>query len=301
MPIRPEDITPRQTEQPEVDLDALLLGAEIDPAVEVEKPPTILSIREPHGTQTVEKRLFTLGNFSCVIGKAKSKKTFLVSMLTAALIRGEYYSLIGRRPAEKPLILYFDTEQSAYDAYNVVKRIERISGSLRDFKAFKLRPFEFKQRCEIIEHAMRLYGERCCLCVIDGAADLGYGINEEEEATRVTSMLMQITDQYQCHIHTVIHQNKNDNFATGHMGSSIMKKAEIIISAERDATDRDTSIINSDYSRGVDFEAFKMVINWDGLPEIGETVGKQKKKEKRSFDNNANNQTNDRPDEPCPF
>jgi hypothetical protein len=57
--------------------------------------------------------------------------------------------------------------------------------------------------------------------VIDGIADLANAINDEIEASRVVSLLMRWTKIYNCHIHVIIHENKADNNATGHLGSSI--------------------------------------------------------------------------------
>ena len=42
------------------------------------KPPIIMKIRDFETGALWDKRLFTLGNFSAITGKTKSKKTFLV-------------------------------------------------------------------------------------------------------------------------------------------------------------------------------------------------------------------------------
>ena len=262
---------------PEPELEKILSGAKIDVSKPVEKPPTILTVMESDGgSRIVYKRAFTLGNFSCIIGKAKSKKTFFLTMLTAAMLRGKTYTdkLSGDLPSNKNLVLYFDTEQGDFDSFNTIKRIEALSGTLTNLNAFNLRSFNPMERCQLIEYAFKVYGNKSGFCVIDGIADLATGINEEEEATRVASMMLRLTKVYNCHITTVIHQNKNDNFATGHLGSAIMKKAEIIISVTKNPQDNATSEVNCDMSRGVDFQAFSFRVNQDGIPEIEE--GKQK-------------------------
>jgi len=249
------------------EIEKILLGARIDTRKHIEKPPTILSIKEQNGTQFQYNRVLTLGNFSCIIGKAKSKKTFFISLITAALLSNDDKGkFIGEMPANKNEILYFDTEQGEYDSYNVIRRIETMSGTGLRLRGYNLRPFSPLERCQIIEHAFKLFGEKTGYCVIDGIADLANGINDEEEATRVTTILLRLSKVYNCHISTVIHQNKNDSFATGHLGSSIMKKAEIIISVSR----REGSIseIKCDMSRGISFNEFNMTINGNGFPEV---------------------------------
>jgi hypothetical protein len=262
------------------EIEKILNNALIDTRKRIERPPTILSVIDRNGTSLEQKRVFTLGNFSCFIGKAKSKKTFAISLVTAALLRNSRdEKFISEMPVRKDGILYFDTEQGEYDSYNVIRRIEKMAGTGLRLKGYNLRPFSPVERCQIIEYAFKLFGNETGYCVIDGIADLANGINDEEEATRVTTILLRLSKVYNCHISTVIHQNKNDNFATGHLGSSIMKKAEIIISV----TKRESNIseIGCDMSRGISFDGFDMKINNEGIPEVNGIT--QKKKEPASY------------------
>lgn len=270
------------------EIEKILNKARIDTTKRVEKPPVILSIIEKSGTQSVYKRLFTLGNFSCIIGKAKSRKTFLLSMLTASILNNESSGkFTSDLPNGKTGVLYFDTEQGEYDCYNVIRRIETMSGR-RTMKSFALREYSPSDRCAIIEHAFALWGNETAFCVIDGIADLATAINDEEEATRVTTMMLRLTKQYNCHISTVIHQNKNDNFATGHLGSSIMKKAELLISVMKAKDSIGLSDVTCDLSRGVDFEPFCFSINADGIPEVsGIPVPKRNETYAPSFESNG--------------
>ena len=260
------------------ELDKILLKAEIDIDKKIERPPTIISIKEQQATSYVYKRVFTLGNFSCIIGKAKSRKTFLLSLITAAaLSKKQDGKFIGDMVQGKTNVLYFDTEQGDYDSQHVMQRIILMAGNKENLKAYSLRPYSPSERCQIIEHAFKAFGEKTGLCIIDGIADLAFAINDEIEATRVTTILLRLSKVYNCHISTVIHQNKNDNFATGHLGSSIMKKAEVLISVTKK---EDISIISCDMIRGTaDFEPFEMSIDLDGIPHAGATIIAEKEKE----------------------
>jgi hypothetical protein len=250
-------------------LDALK-SSEVDPSKEVNKPKIIFSIREAGAMQFDNRRVFTLRNFSAIIGKAKSKKTYLLSAISACIIgkRLMWDKFQGGLETDKDLVIYFDTEQGDWDSWNVIRRIAVMAGNKERFKAFNLRRFSPLERCQIIEFALMMYGDEVGFVVIDGIADLANGINDEDEATRVVSLLLRWTKDYQCHIATVIHQNKGDNFATGHLGSSIMKKCEIIISVTKDAQNAYESVVECNMSRGVDFKPFKLMINNEGLPEI---------------------------------
>ena len=253
-----------------------LRSSKIDPSQEVKKPEIIFSIRETGAMQYEDRRVFTLGNFSAIIGKAKSKKTYLLSAISACIIskRLMWDKFNGGMETGKDMVLYFDTEQGDWDSWNVVRRIVLMAGKLFSdkFRAYNLRRFTPSERCELIEFALGMYGKDAGLVVIDGIADLATGINDEEEATRVVSLLLRWTKDYNCHIATVIHQNKNDNFATGHLGSAIMKKTEIIISVTKDPQNSYLSNVECPDSRSMGFKPFALRINHEGMPEIDNVV-----------------------------
>lgn len=246
----------------------------VNPKIEAVKPRIIFAIREKGAMQYDTRRVFTLGNFSAIIGKAKSKKTFLLSAISASIISKKlmWDKFQGGLEPEKEMVLYFDTEQGDWDSWNVVRRIVLMAGKSDKFRAYNLRRFTPKERCEIIGFALEMYGNESGFVVIDGIADLATAINDEEEATRVVSLLMKWSKDYQCHIATVIHQNKADNYATGHLGSSITKKCEIIISVTKDEQNYNESTVKCEMSRGVDFKPFTLRINSEGIPEIDNVV-----------------------------
>jgi len=295
--IAPERIfTNHAIKMNQTEIEKILEGSKIDTRRQIEKPPTILSIRENIATSLIYKRVFTLGNFSCIIGKAKSRKTFFLSLITASLLnKNQNDKFDSDMPEHKNEILYFDTEQGEYDSYNAIRRIEKMAGTGLRLRGYNLRQFSPMERCQIIEYAFGKYGDKAGYCVIDGIADLANGINDEDEATRVTTFLLMLTKKYNCHISTIIHQNKNDNFATGHLGSAIMKKAEIIISVTK--REGSASEINCDMGRGVDFEPFEMTINNEGMPEVGGVIKckaipshyEETVKEESYFDNKTEN------------
>jgi len=240
--------------------------------IPIQKPPIVVKIRDFENGQLFDKRLFTLGNFSAITGKSKSKKTFLTSLFLAAATKGGEIDnkIIGCLPPGRDGVLCFDTEQSVYDSYISSKRVIDLVGDQEHYGAFQLREFTPLERCQIIEGALEKFKNQIGYIVIDGIADLANGNNDEEEAIRVVGLMLKWTKIYNCHISVVIHQNKNDNYATGHLGSSILKKAECIISVEKDKEDKYKSIVKCDMIRGTsDFNDFEICINKDTkLPEI---------------------------------
>lgn len=66
----------------------------------------------------------TLGNFSTIIGKAKSVSALVVSALLDHPVCGFSFEL----PRNKHCVLYFDTEQLRYHTVNMIRRIHRLAG-----------------------------------------------------------------------------------------------------------------------------------------------------------------------------
>ena len=246
----------------ENELEDILGKAYIDIDIPVNKPPICMYIHNKiSGTSHYDTfRLFTLGNFSAITGKGKSKKTFLTSLILAAAATGNTIQdkFKGSLPANKTGVLLFDTEQSGYDAWITSKRVREIAESnIPNFGSFDLREFDPLQRCQIIDYGIKKYSDNLGFVIIDGIADLVKTINDEDEAVRVVTMLMKWSKKYNIHICNVIHQNKNDNYATGWIGSTIIKKAEAVLSVERDRSDRKRSKVKCDSIRGVaEFDTF---------------------------------------------
>ena len=264
------DYTKKPEEREETNnLNDLMIESFIDLNVPPVKPPVIMNIINNAGKNL---RLFTLGNFSAITGRAKSKKSFLSSLILAAASNNSMIQnkIIGNLPESKNMVIRFDTEQSRYDAYVASKTTERLVGiELPNFYTFDLRKYDPQQRCDIIGYILEKFKNSIGMAIVDGVADMARAINDEEEATRVTSLLMKWTEIYNIHMVVVIHQNKTNNFATGHLGSSIMKKAEAVISVEKDEQDYNISRVKCDMIRGTeDFDDFDFEIDSNGIPNI---------------------------------
>ena len=217
----------------------------------------------------------TLGNFSASIGKAKSKKTFNVSAIVAAALKnGTVLRYVAELPEDKRKILYVDTEQSPYHCLKVMKRILRLAGLPDDrdnehLEFLALRKYTPEQRIRIVEQAIYNTPD-IGLVIIDGIRDMVYDINSPGESTRIISKLMQWTDDRQIHIHTILHQNKGDENARGHIGTELNNKAETVLLVEKDKGNSDISHVSAMHIRAMDFEPFAFRINDRALPELAE-------------------------------
>ena len=224
----------------------------------------------------------TLGNFSASIGKAKSKKTFNVSAIAAAALKnGTVLHYRACFPEGKRKILYVDTEQGKNHCQIVLNRILRLAGLPKDCDAdnltmLALRKYSPEVRLAITEEAIGMIPD-LGLVIIDGIRDFIHDINSPGESTDVISKFMQWTDDRQIHIHTVLHQNKNDEHARGHVGTELNNKAETIMQIEPDKDDKSISVVEALHIRGREFESFAFRINNECLPETVEFYQPQKR------------------------
>lgn len=220
----------------------------------------------------------TAGNFSVSIGKAKSKKTFNVSAIVASALSNE--PILGYEvalPADKPLVMYFDTEQNTAHCVRVMRRINKMCGREEMhinpfFHFYGMRRLSPEERLHAIELALEKFGHIAGLVIIDGIRDCLYDINSPSEATSIVGRLLNWTDVHRCHIHTILHQNKSDDNARGHIGTELNNKAEAVIRVEKSKEDPCISIVSPMMCRDKEFSPFAFSIDEDGLPQLEECL-----------------------------
>jgi hypothetical protein len=262
---------PNETYQGPSELENLRQAAKIDLSNPITEPPTAIEILCGQDY----RRFASFGDFSVITGKAKSKKTFFVSMLVAACVKNEPINdkIIPRLSDTRKNIVVFDTEQSRYDVQTFNRRVLNIAGmqNCPFLDYYHLKRYDTEQRLKIIEHT--LYNTPgLAVVVIDGIRDLIFDINSPEQATYIADKLMKWVDDLQIHIVCVLHQNKSDSNARGHVGTELINKAETVISIEKDKNDPLISIVRADQTRGREFKDFSFLINSLGLPEITDEI-----------------------------
>lgn len=247
----------------------------IDPTVIISEPPAVLYMINEDGK---EIPTFTRGSFSTIIGKAKSKKTYFTVFLIASFM-GYANNRTRGNPHGKPTVLWFDTEQSPYHLTKMVQRCCRLIGESNpvNLKVYMLRTCTTDERVKLIDYTIR-ENPSASLVIIDGIRDLVYDINSPEEATTTATRLMKWSVENDIHILNVLHQNKGDANARGHLGTELTNKAESIISIEV-SDDPAISTVTAEYTRDVEFKSFSFTINADSLPVLCDTPIREGTKE----------------------
>lgn len=234
-----------------IDLDEILLP-----------PPVAITIQSDYK----QIALFTKGNFSIVTGKAKSKKTFLISMLMATAIKGSFQDLFACESSGMNIL--FDTEQSRHKAQMIAQRICRLSGVEKptNFETFALRTLDPSQRIDLIETVLQST-PNINFVAIDGIIDLDIDpILQSEQAQNIISKLMKWTDIYKIHIVCVLHYNKTVQTLLGHLGSFAHRKADAIIQVTKSSENENISIVEPVDCREIPFQPFAFSVDETGLP-----------------------------------
>lgn len=245
----------------------------VDVTKKIEQPPIAISI----GSRMFRDRSYpipfgTYGNFSCLVGPSKSKKSFLKSLIVASYIGGDtsqYASSIKPHRDRDCYVIDIDTEQSMYDAQKVFKRTMKLVGreNYEYYKPFALRPYEPKQRIEFIEWLIyeSELKDNIGFISIDGLADLVDDFNDLKESQKVIQKVMKWTDDKQFHLTTILHSNYGTAKAVGHIGSSVLKKAETICYITNNGEYVTASFPQT---RGYPIEDFSYAVNDMDLPYL---------------------------------
>ena len=261
------DITPPFEQDTPKDLRGILNSVKVSALDDIKPPAVAWQMLNSKGEFD---SIGHCGDFSVIIGKAKSRKSFLINIaLCAAVLDVPALGIIKSQLVGKA-VLYFDTEQSTYYVLLAIKRICTATGiaNPNNLKVYALRKFTPAERLELIEFA--IYNTpNLGLVVIDGIKDLITSINDEEQATMIASKLLKWTTETNCHIVTVLHQNKSDTNARGHIGTELTNKAETVLSVSKSDKDTEISIVEPQQTRNKEPETFGFEII-DGLPVLAQ-------------------------------
>lgn len=213
-----------------------------------------------------------------VAGKAKSGKTFFLSLLMAACICDQVMSI--KRQTLPMRVLWYDTEQSQQSTEDILlNRIQPLvlephpdDTDLTELKqnifAFNVRTFSWEQRLKMFEQAIPFL--KPDLVILDGVRDLLFDINDGKEAQRITEQLMTLAQNNNCCIVVVLHQNKSDSDRNlrGWIGTELTNKVFEVYSCEK-LRDTKTFKVEQTHTRKFDLERdlYYTVNQNTGLPE----------------------------------
>lgn len=256
-----------------VNFENIYKASFVDVTKKIEYPPVAISVGSHQmGSKSFPIPFGTYGNFSCIVGASKSKKTFLKSLITASYIGGKtsnFTSSIRSHRDRECFVIDLDTEQSSWHAQNVFKRVTRLVGveNYEFYKPFALRPYDPKERLQFIEWLIYESDmkDNIGFVAIDGLADLVNDFNDLKESQAVIQKVMKWTDDKQFHLTTILHSNFGTTKAVGHIGSSMLKKAETVCQVTNEG---ECVKAHFSHTRGFPIADFYYSVNDDGLPYL---------------------------------
>ena len=244
------------------------------------------------------------GELVAFTGKAKSGKTFVMSMLMAAGSAAE--ALAFRRTTFEPLqVLWIDTEQSDQSTQDILRnrlipmvissppKLGGARGGLKErtdslvqttppagtppnsggerfpesmYDIFNVRTESWQERLPLLLAAIDMC--RPDLVILDGVRDLVDDINNGQLAHDVTERLMRVAQQARCCIVCVIHQNKaaEDRTLRGSIGTELTNKAFEVYECEKMMPSR-TFVLTQKLTRKYDItDSLYFTVDDRGLP-----------------------------------
>ena len=240
-----------------------ILKYRILPSDEIPKPDAVLFFNQ----QMVMSRQ----NVSCVTGKAKVGKTFLMTLINEAILhKGEFQGVLASYlPKGKDKIIYIDTEQSKYHISLILQRIKAVISDekIENVLMFNFDALSTEKRRNATETL--LYGlDDVGVCIIDGIADLVYDTNDIRESANMVDDLRKWATERDIHIINVLHQNPSQSEKMrGHLGTILTNKSETVIQISSSKEDESVKLVETLATRN------KKPDNWsfeiiDGNPTI---------------------------------
>lgn len=185
------------------------------------------------------QQIATAGNIISLYSQAKAGKSAALSaMMAAAFSDGPLCDFLGFAAAPNSAgraLVHFDTEQSRYDADQLIRRALRradITGPPPPWlRSYWLTDIELGLRRALLRDELEAAAEACggLYCVLlDGVGDLVLDVNDIAETQNFVIELHALAIRYGCPIVGVLHENpgdKNDK-QRGHLGSQLERKAE---------------------------------------------------------------------------
>jgi hypothetical protein len=245
----------------------------------------------------------TIGGIQAMSGQKKNGKSFVFTMLIAAILRGDPNRTrvptylpglcVPERTIEylghEPRVLYVDTEMEKLNSAKVLRRVHWLCGW--DMKQpndrfnilwLKTMPKDdkvpaFKQRFELIKKAIDALEPD--IMFIDGLRDLLQSINDEETATSILDYLSSTAEERHMCIWNALHQNPKANSdgedvkMRGWTGTELGNKvSDTLVSIKEKKAAGVTFTVKQVDARGKDLDDWKFEITDDagnlGIPKI---------------------------------
>lgn len=253
------------TNEDNVNLSELIKQSFVNVDEVIERQPVAFSIgKHSYKGKYYDTPVASFGDFFCLIGASKSRKTFASKAVIASMLGRNKLMPSFRGYLNGKAVVHIDTEQSLFHTQRGARQILEIVGSNDvPYYPYSFRSLDHKQRVEVIDQIIKEI-DNIGVIFIDGIADLVGNVNDLDECNAVVQKLMSWSKDNNICIGTILHMNYGSQKATGHMGSAVTKKAESVIAVN---TEEGITTLTPQYTRNIMFNEVRFEINDDHLPK----------------------------------
>ena len=183
---------------------------------------------------------------SMIYGTRGARKSTLMSLLVGYISSGKIDSSFVSNQRK---VKIFDTEQSPKYSQKTLHKIIGVSGlEHSDFITYHtLKKYNKNVKKQIVE--MCIAKDKPSVVILDNIRHFVSNINDFTESGQTLEWLLYIQAKYNVHICCVIHQNKGDNNARGHLGAEIDTATEMTLRINKDPDNKMQSIITFEKTR----------------------------------------------------
>jgi KaiC/GvpD/RAD55 family RecA-like ATPase len=213
------------------------------------------------------KRLGSVGNFVALTGKPKAgKSAFAHAIISAAITQSPQLEFSVQLPENRRRVVLIDTEQDQNDLAVSLNRLKKQAqiDTYKSYPNFSVYSVSTLDPGEVLNFINTLLRNEpgIGLVVIDGLLDLINDMNEVKECRQLLQQLKSWAITYQLLFVGVLHQSKSSGFSIGHLGSFADRKAQAVLSVEKN--EDESSTISAQYMRSdANFEPITIYYNYN--------------------------------------
>lgn len=197
-------------------------------------------------TQGGKYGIIARANLHTLQGTKKAGKSAAGLALIVAALKGEFIGITASR--EDLAVLWIDTEQDKNTLRKKAKAVLSMAGLDTPPDRLKIVTLRgYGGPADALAATLQAIEENAADFVfLDGVVDLCQAFNDEEKSRDVVRQLEAYAEKYGAAILGLIHTNKKDNEARGHLGAIMVQKSAEIYQVDKEG---DTAKVTQPFSR----------------------------------------------------
>jgi len=232
-------------------------------------------------TQGGKYGIIARANLHTLQGTKKAGKSAAGLALIVAALKGEFIGITASR--EDLAVLWIDTEQDKNTLRKKAKAVLSMAGLDTPPDRLKIVTLRgYGGPADALAATLQAIEENAADFVfLDGVVDLCQAFNDEEKSRDVVRQLEAYAEKYGAAILGLIHTNKKDNEARGHLGAIMVQKSAEIYQVDKEG---DTAKVTQPFSRFAPVPPFSFSFADDfKIAPAGDAIDRAKEETRARF------------------